>query len=236
MTTIKQPLIKDAKAVIKDVDIAKRYVTGYFNSFGVVDSDRQMSMPGSFTKTVTENGPDGTGRIAHVSSHRLLPEYLLSRPTVLKADQYGLYFESSIVDTTHGTDILKLYQAGLIKEHSCMVIPVKAQRKENYEEVLEWKLIEGSTVVFGANSQTPFMGMKSLLSTPQELLAFQSELFAAYRKGDYSDETFKSIEYAIKEIAEYQNANHNSQPPQSTLSEEEAMINIVKQLQNQFAK
>ncbi len=232
----KTPIVKDAKAVIKDVDSASRTVTGYFNSFGVVDSDRQMSMAGSFTKTAMENGPEGTGRIAHVSSHRLLPEFLLARPKVLKSDGFGLYFESEIANTTHGNDILKLYETGLIKEHSCMVVAIKTNKLDNYEEVFEWKLIEGSTVVFGANAQTPFMGMKSLLADPAQLLAYQQELFSAYRKGTFSDETFEAIEYAIKTITQYNSVNAESKPPPSTLNNEDAMLNIVKQLQKQIAK
>lgn len=231
---MKDLLFKTSKAVIKDVDMSSRTVTGYFNSFGVIDSDRQMSMQGAFAKTVMENGPKGSGRIAHVSSHRLLPEFLLSRPKVLEEDNFGLYFESEIVPTTHGNDILMLYDKGLIREHSCMVVPVKTTQKNGYEEVNEWALIEGSTVVFGSNASTPFLGMKSAFAEKGELLQYQKDLFSAYRTGTFSDDFFPHIEHAINTITHLIGEFEEQKPPQDTSVKSISLETIIKELHTSF--
>src|SRR5688572_29748388 len=56
MPGIEYKSIGTGEMMLKDIDEKKGRVLGYFSKFGNVDSDGDMIMPGSFTKTLKENG------------------------------------------------------------------------------------------------------------------------------------------------------------------------------------
>ena len=147
--------------MVKDVDSVQGIITGYASAFGIVDSDNDIVEPGAFKRTIQQRGPNGSKRIAFLRQHRV--ELLLGRPSVLKEDKTGLYFESKISDTSYGKDALILYQDGVINEHSIGFDTVKQERTtDKPTRLLELRLWDVSAVTWGANDQTPFLGMKSV--------------------------------------------------------------------------
>ena len=141
-------------------------VEGYFSGFGNIDSDQDRILSGAFSKSIKEHGPDSSSnrKIAHLAYHDT------TRPLgviqELKEDQTGLYFLSKMGSHTEGQDFLKMYQEGIIREHSIGFnyiadkIKQTTERDEEGREYSVWdisevKLWEGSAVVFGANSETP---------------------------------------------------------------------------------
>lgn len=282
---------------VQDVDVKKRIVTGYASKFGNIDLHNDMIVQGAFKKTLKERGVDGNNSIWFLHNHKT--ENPLGKPKVLKEDSYGLYFEAPIVDTTIGSDVLKLYEAGLISEHSIGFSTIKESKvtksfsdypksvsdnakkgirlneengnkcatdvgkiraqqlannenvsldvvkrmysylsraktfynpddetacgtisyllwgglpalkwsedklKEveneksvngstNYYEIQEVKLFEFSSVLWGANPDTPFLGMKSLDNT--QLVDRFDKLYKQLKGGTVSDETMQLIE------------------------------------------
>lgn len=154
---------KNTGGKLKDVDTTGRTVCGYFASFNTLDSDGDMFAPGSFAKSLNENG----SRIMHLLQHNTMQP--IGRPTVLKEDNTGLYFETPIAKTQLGDDVLQLYRDGVYKEHSVGFEMINSQQSsvdsrqsaEPVNVIKEARLWEGSTVTWGANANTPFMGMKS---------------------------------------------------------------------------
>jgi uncharacterized protein len=184
---------KSISAQIKDVDEAKGIVTGYFSAFGNIDSDNDMIMPGAFTKTLSEN----SRRIKHLWQHDV--RYPLSKPSVLKEDSFGLYFESEISKTSYGKDVLQLYKDGVVDEHSIGFRTVRRTKKDSYSEINETLLYEGSTVTFGANPNTPFTGMKSL--TIDEIVLKMDNVWKAFRNGKYeNEEIFEQLDIYFKQL------------------------------------
>lgn len=181
---------------IKDVDFDKRIITGYASKFGNIDLVGDMIMPGAFTKTINERGPSGKNEIWFLHNHST--DSPLGKPSVLKEDNYGLYFESKIVDTEIGEDILKLYQEGLINQHSIGFSTIKQNKvdatagKPGYYQIQEVKLYEFSSVLWGANPDTPFMGMKSL--DAQGLQDRFDKLYKQLKSGNLKDETYELLE------------------------------------------
>jgi len=148
-------------AMVKDVDTKNGIITGYFSAFDIVASDNEIVVPGAFRRTIRERGPGGSKRVAFLRQHR--PELLLGRPSVLKEDKTGLYFESTISKTSYGQDTLTLYADGVINEHSIGYDVVKQERESDKPtRLLELRLWDGSAVTWGSNDQTPFLGFKSL--------------------------------------------------------------------------
>ena len=203
---------KELTGKLKDVDVKSGIVTGYFAHFGNVDSYGDIIEKGAFTKTIAERGPNGTNQILHLLQHDT--QKVLGKPYLLSEDNFGLYFESKIVPTGLGVDTLKLYEAGVYNEHS---VGYKTIRYEYVEStngdddvfiLKELKLYEGSTVAWGANEMTPFMGFKS--ESKQDAFQYldtkMDAIFKAMRQNGLTDETHCQLEIQIAQIkSAYQN-------------------------------
>ena len=62
---------------IKGADEKKGIVEGYASIFGNIDSDKDMIMPGAFSKTITERGPGSAKpRIKHLWQHNSWPNII----------------------------------------------------------------------------------------------------------------------------------------------------------------
>ena len=186
--------------VVKDVDTKQGIVTGYYSVFGNIDSDGDMIMPGAFTKTISENGPQAKNRIMHLWQHN--PTEPIGKPHVLKEDNYGLYFETKLIDTSKGADAIKLYEAGVINEHSIGFNVVKKEQKADHVSIQEIKLWEGSTVTWGANELSSVVGMKSGEDKLLSLIQNRDSLIKAVDKGNFTDETFELLTERIKFLTE----------------------------------
>lgn len=202
---------------IKDVDAKEGIVTGYFSVFGVKDSDGDIIQPGAYRKTLAENGPEAKngGRIMHLLQHDpLMP---LGKPKVLKEDGRGLYFESKISGTSYGRDTLKLYEDGVLTEHSIGYKVIKNEPKEDANYLMELRLWEGSTVTWGANAEALVTGMKS-----EDKIALFDKLIKKLEamnyaiKGNYTDETIIQLELQIKQLQQTIKTLAEMEKPQVT--------------------
>src|SRR5690606_24479112 len=96
----------------------------------------------------------------------------------------GIYFETKMLNTSDGNDTLIKYQEGVYDNHSIgfryldiryieqdsdqwkvnidkLINPEDAENRGYMFLVKEIELFEGSTVAFGANRLTPYLGSKS---------------------------------------------------------------------------
>jgi len=172
----------------KDVDMAKRTVTGVSNTLYYFDSDSDVLISGCMDKTLAERGPDSAGaaKIKNVKDHNISQR--IGRPKVLKEATVNgrkvQYFESELFPNTLGNDTLIEYQNGGIDQHSigfrymdlelitadddawskwlAQVINPQDMEDEGYVFIVkEISQFEWSPVSFGANQLTPFLGVKS---------------------------------------------------------------------------
>jgi len=206
--------IKDNPNSIKDVDVMTRTVTGYAAAFGNMDSDGDIFEPGAFKKSISERGPQGNNRIIHLMQHDTLKP--LGKPTILSEDGDGLYFESKIANTSYGTDLLKLYATGTIDEHSVGFVTITEDRQTDKNMLKEVKLYEFSSVTWGANSQTPFMGFKGT-KDKDDIINRLTKLSKAIKNGDYTDSMFNLLEIEFEQLKSLL----NSGPEQSTIDSQE---------------
>lgn len=197
-------LTKDITEGVKDVDEAKGIVTGYFSVFGNKDSDGDIVMPGAFKKTLKENGPESPHpRILHLYMHD--PYKVLSKPSVLKEDKHGLYFETKISDTTLGKDVLMLYRDKVLSEHSIgyQIVKREVDERQETQKLTELKLWEGSTVSWGANMEALVATVKSEGSADPEvwdILIKKLEALNTAVKGNYTDDTARQLELHLNQI------------------------------------
>jgi HK97 family phage prohead protease len=193
---------------VKDVDTKSGIVTGYFASFGTIDSCMDMIIQGAFKKTIAERGPGGTNQIKHLLQHDC--DDPIGAIMVLKEDKVGLYFESKMSATSDGQDVLTMYAEGIYNEHSIGYRTMKDERVEDtngnllYYKLTEIKLWEGSTVLWGANPNTPFTGFKSANGKDykNELDARMNKCIKAISLGNLTDETYQKLEIELLKINE----------------------------------
>lgn len=187
--------LKEFTGSVKDIDMKSKRITGYLSSFGNKDHDGDIIVKGAFNKSITERKDD----IYFLNQHNWAQPH--GKMAVLQEDSKGLYFESNpLIDTSYSIDTLKLYEAGIIKEHSIGFVTVKSDydKKSDARMLKEIKLFEGSNVTMGANSNTPFTGFKSL--TIKDINERSKVLYKAIRNGTFTDDTFVLLEYALKDL------------------------------------
>lgn len=142
----------------------------YANVFHNLDSDRDISLPGSFAKTLKENSK----RLRHFKYHdsRLMPGVIREA----KEDETGLLITSQLIlNTQLGRETYEeykaMYDAGKQMEHSVGVNAIKYERDEENEcrKVAEWKLWEVSTLTaWGANDRALAISVKELHNASRE--------------------------------------------------------------------
>lgn len=216
-----------SNAAVKDVDTTGRVVTGYFAAFGNIDSDSDVILPGAFDRTIRERGPQGKGRIMHLWQHD--PWRPIGKPSVLQEDDHGLYFETYLPETTLGNDTLKLYEAGIINEHSIgfQIVQANQATRDGQEvtEITEVRLWEGSSVTWGANPDTPATGIKSLFKDEATVQSEIDRIQKFLRKADVSDETFYLLEYKLEQLKLLPSREEEPEPSH------EAPVEILQALQ-----
>ena len=189
---------KNFTAEIKDIDAKSMTVTGYWSKFGNVDYDGDIIASGAANKTIAERGPMGSNEIFFLNQHNWSQPH--GKPTVLEAQEKGIYFESKIAPTSYGKDALVLYAEGIVVQHSIGFSTVKADyvQETGVRTIKEIKLYEGSNVTLGANPETPFTGFKSL--TMVEINDQISKMIKLLKDGSLTDEGFGRLEIALKQF------------------------------------
>lgn len=124
----------------KDVDVKSRIVSGYLSGFGNVDKGNDIIEKGAFAKSINER----FSKIFFLLQHDM--QKPLGKFQVLEEKDSGLYFEAKVSNTSYGTDLLQLYEDGVINEHSIGFNTIKAERKSGIRIIKELKLFEGSAV------------------------------------------------------------------------------------------
>ena len=175
--------LKKADYILKDAD-GKGTVVFVANSFGVQDIQGDVSLKGSFAKTLNESFP----RLKYLYNHD--HEKVIGVPIEAHENDIGLIVKAALnLEKPLGKDTYLDYKMSLeygrSVEHSCAVICTKSTGT-NPRYVSEWKLAEVSYVpLMGANSETPLLELKS---------AEKAFIEHCYNNGDYSPCRMKTFE------------------------------------------
>ena len=184
-------MIKSLNCELKDLD-EKGTVTFYYNAFNNEDSDGEISLPGSHSKSQSEN----KARIKHFKNHN---KYMT--PGVIKEmgeDSVGAWARSQLIlDSTLGKDTYAEYKAGAITEHSFGFDVLNEGRSQKGVRLLkEFKIWEVSSLnAWGANEMTPVTDIKSLFDACELL-----DKLLKLQKADFTDEKLQKIELKINDL------------------------------------
>ena len=188
---------------VVDVDSEKRTVKAVWSRIGNIDLDNDIMASGCYNKTISERGPKGKNQIWSLVDHNPSFKNALGKPMELYVEGDQLIAVTKIVETEIGEDIIKLYNEGVITEHSVGFRTIKSTMDEStgVRTISEVLLYEGSCVLWGANPETPTLGIKGeFKDTPETLVKRLEKLSAAFKNGTFTDETFGLMEIEIKQI------------------------------------
>jgi HK97 family phage prohead protease len=237
--------------MILDITPETRTVKACWSRLGNVDLDGDIIVAEAFTKTIKERGPEGKNMIWSLVDHKADMAHTLGKPKELYIEGDMLVAVTDLIETECGEDAIKLYEAGLINQHSIGFTTLKSNvdQKTGVRTITELKLYEGSAVLWGANPETPTLGFKGELKENKETLSLRLEnLIKAFRGGTFTDDTFALMEIQIKQIQaallELDIVETITQPaeavePTETVVEEksnEEVLKAIKHFNNLFKK
>ena len=204
---------KDIKFEYK-LDKAKGTFQGYASTFGNIDHDGDIILPGAFTKSINEGFPANKIKVLrdHVWAN------LIGRPLAMEQDSKGLFVDSFISKTTLGQDTITLLDDGVIDKMSIgFWIPAgkSATRPDGIKEISEVALMEYSLVTFPANEEASVTAVGKAL---KDMLHFA--------KGGLTDVARKELLQELDAIK----ALLTGQPPKSTEQDHSRQVNELKQL------
>lgn len=234
---------KDISNGIMDVDTSTRRVKAVWSRMNNIDLDNDIIVPEAFTKTLAERGPIGKNLVWSLVDHQADMNNVIGKPEQLYVEGDMLVAITPIVGTAKGTDVLKMYDAGLINQHSIGFSTIKSDWKDESQQVRvikELKLYEGSAVLWGANPETPTISIKS--QSKEDLNNRLEKLLKAFRNGNFTDETFALMEIQIKKIQTDLLALNITQSAQSAIepnqpnNEEVELSKAIKEFNNLFKK
>lgn len=241
---------KSYQDMILDIEPETRTVKACWSRIGNVDLDNDIIVAEAFTKTIKERGPKGKNMIWSLVDHKADMAHTLGKPKELYIEGDMLVAVTDLVETECGEDAIKLYEAGLINQHSIGFSTLKSDvdQRTGVRTITELKLYEGSAVLWGANPETPTLGFKGEFKETKETLSLRLEnLIKAFRGGTFTDDTFALMEIQIKqiqaelltlEVAETITQPAEAVEPTPAVEEKnnEEVLKAIKQFNNLFKK
>jgi hypothetical protein len=232
---MKQFQSKDIANGIMDVDTTTRRVKAVWSRMNNIDLDNDIIVPEAFTKTLMERGPAGKNLVWSLVDHKADMANVIGKPEELYVEGDMLVAITPIVETEKGTDMLKLYEAGLVNQHSIGFSTIKSDfqsEKKDVRVIKEVKLYEGSAVLWGANPETPTISVKS--QTKEDLNNRLERLLKAFRGGKFTDDTFALMEIQIKNIQADLLALDFTQSAQKAIEPKQSVDNEVMKAIQEF--
>ena len=235
---------KDISDGIMDVDTSTRRVKAVWSRMNNIDLDSDIIVPEAFTKTLAERGPAGKNLVWSLVDHQADMNNVIGKPESLYVEGDMLVAITPIVGTEKGTDMLKMYEAGLINQHSIGFSTIKQDWQNDKKEVRiikELKLYEGSAVLWGANPETPTLSVKS--QSKEDLNNRLEKLLKAFRNGNFTNDTFALMEIQIKKIQAdlleleiIQSAPSAIEPKQQEKNNDAEVIKAIQEFNQLFKK
>lgn len=209
---------------LKELDEAKGVVIAYANAYNNEDSDKDISAPGSFNKTVSENFK----RIRVLKDHN--PTKMIGVPLKIDTkDNYGLLTTTQFnMNKSLGkdmfTDVKLMHDSGLNAELS-IGYQVLQRDQKNKAIITEYKLMEYSFLSsWAANELATVQDIKGI----KKYYGIIDILIKGYDL-DYSDERLKQIETILKALSTKEPLKPNT-PKDKPLSEQQIFNNFLKTL------
>lgn len=204
---------KNINGGVLDVDTTANRVKVAISRTGNLDLDGDVIDPTAYNRTIKERGPKGANLVWHLTDHNASMKNAIAKFSELYMEKDYLVGVTNIPDTTLGKDMLIMYHAGHINQHSVgfrtiSSEPQNAGKPDEYRLIKEILLYEGSAVLWGANPDTPTLSVgKSLTPEDQQkeffvIMEQVNNLAKLLRAGKLSDGTLELAEIDLAQKTE----------------------------------
>jgi HK97 family phage prohead protease len=206
-----EKITKNQKTIVKDVN-SKGLVILQISQFNKYDSDEDRMLKGAFTKTFKE------GKQVHLVDHKVGTSTFVGLP--VKKDADNLIIDSQLnLDKVVAQELLSDYEFGLKHgrslQHSQGFMAVKYDENDRGGfDFAEVNMKEYSTVLFGAESDTPVHAIKDANSALKYIKLLEDRC----KFGFLSDENGKHIELLISQISKILNEPFKSTQKEAELN------------------
>lgn len=222
---------KSMTGMVADVDEQGRKVKAVWSRMGNLDRDGDIILSGAFTKTIMECGPKGSNEIWTLQQHDY--NKIIGKPSEIYEEGDTLVTITDIVDTEAGEDALKLYSAGCFNQHSIGFSIIKwdwQDQSQKVRQIKEIKLYEGGPQLWGANPNTPTLGLtKSYVQeNKDQIMSYLDNLLSAVRNGTFTNKTFSLLEIQIKQI-QSQLLELSTQPATAVEPQENELLKALRE-------
>jgi len=176
VTNIKVTKSISYKAEINDEN---GLISGFFSIYNVVDKQNDVILDGAFDSSIEAHNAGVIPGVKHLFNHdsgKIVGKILLLENRSTGNDMRGLYFETKIIDTETSKEVYELYKNGIIDNHSVgffideyRIISYGGEEYNKYSNtdvgdiriIVKATLIEGSSVLWGANPYTETVSVKN---------------------------------------------------------------------------
>ncbi len=204
-------ITKHQKTIVKDVN-SKGLVILQISQFNKYDSDEDRMLKGAFTKTFKE------GKQVHLVDHKVGTSTFVGLP--VKKDSDNLIIDSQLnLDKVVAQELLSDYEFSLKHgrslQHSQGFTAIKYDENERGGfDFAEVNMKEYSTVLFGAESDTPVHAIKDANSAIKYIKLLEERC----KFGFLSDKNGKQIELLISQINKILNEPLNDTQKEAELN------------------
>jgi phage head maturation protease len=215
-----------------DVDSKTRRVKIAIAELESVDRDNDVFSPYAFDRTIKNKGPQGSNEVWHLLDHTPTSFSALSKFTELYREGKYVVGISLYKDSFAWREVAwPLYEGGDFTQHSVGFRTVKSQAKEDYREITEVELWEGSAVLWGANPDTPTQEVYKSLTFEErktDLHSRMERLNKFIQSNQDFEETKSLIEIEFKQIQQQISDLQNSTQPAENAPDPEVKEVIVE--------
>lgn len=240
--------VKSNFATKTDIDESSRVIKAVVNTYNFFDSDQDVLRKGCAAKSILERGSKSSAadKVVHALFHdltRIVGKSMLEAETTIDGKEV-LYTESYLPETTAGEDTLINYKAGIYNQHSIgfryvnieyiekdddlfskglqnLINPEAAEAAGYFFDVKEINWYEYSTVAFGANKLTPYLGTKSANKLDQyhAIITKMNTLVKKANRHEVKNKKLFKLQYKQLEQMIYELANSEPTPKDTIIKD-----------------
>lgn len=219
-----------------DVDTKTKSVKVALSRMGNLDSYNDIIEKGAFNKTLKERGPKGANMIWHLADHIPTLKSAFGKFKELYVEGDYLIGVSEYRDTPLWKTAMPLYEKGDINQHSIGFVATDWEMdKKGVRTIKEVKLYEGSTVLWGANSDTPTIQVMKSLTFDEQRDFVSDELDYIIKNIDRIDDDdirslfeikLKQVQTLIKDFTSSTKAAVAAPSPEEVNETEQALLSL----------
>lgn len=204
---IENKMFMDGTGIL-DVDESTRRVKIAVATVEKLDRDGDVFDAKAFNRTIAAHGPKGSNEVWHLLDHRWgIREGALSKASELFMEGQYLVLISEYKNSFNWREVAwPLYTGGDITQHSVGFYTNTSEDKKDYRLITDVTLLEGSAVLWGAQSDTPTLEVvKNFIGNIEKEMSIDNigvrfaKIYKGIKENKYDDLSLLNLEFKYLE-------------------------------------